>query len=151
MNGGAYRVCGAADGLLGSPPTLVWDDEWVTPGILTRRLCATTLLAQAMVIFFGALVAWQLGRASGDPRATTYLWGGIALAVVCALASGALRGRHGVWLGWLVQALTAASALVLPAMLVVALIFAGLWWMCLHQGRRMDRLTAQRAAAAEGH
>lgn len=128
---------------------MVWEDGRVTPGILTRRLCATTLSAQAMVVFFGGLVAWRLGQLGEDPRATTYLVGGIALAVLSVLAAGALRSHWGIRLGWIVQILTLASALVLPAMLAVTLIFGSLWWLCLHQGRRLDRLIAERAAAAE--
>ena len=121
----------------------------MTPGTLTRRLCATTLLAQAMCTVFGALVAWQLGRAEQDPRASAYLVGGIVLAALCLVAAGALRSRVGIALGWAVQALTLASALVLPAMLVVAGLFGFLWWMCLTQGRRLDLITAQRDAAAQ--
>lgn len=116
------------------------------PGTLTRRLCATTLLAQAMSVFFGALVAWRLAQTTGDPRAGTYLWGGLALTALCVLAAGALRGRWGVRLGWLVQFLTLAAGVVLPAMLVVAGLFGFLWWLCLTQGIRMDALTAQREA-----
>lgn len=116
------------------------------PGTLTRRLCATTLLAQAMSVFFGALVAWRLAQTTGDPRAAAYLWGGLALTALCVLAAGALRGRWGVRLGWLVQLLTLAAGVVLPAMLVVAGLFGFLWWLCLTQGIRMDALTAQREA-----
>jgi len=48
-----------------------------------------------------------------------------------------------VLLGWLVQLLTLATAVVLPAMAIVALIFAGLWWMCLAQGAKIDAIRAQ--------
>lgn len=129
----------------------VWEDVPVIPGILTRRLCGATLLAQAICVFFGALVAWGLAEVESDPRATTYLWGGIGLAVLCVVAAGALRGPAGVPLGWLAQLLTLASAIVLPAMLFVAVIFGGLWLLCLTQGRRMDKITAQRDAEARAH
>ncbi|WP_192796627.1 DUF4233 domain-containing protein [Serinicoccus kebangsaanensis] len=121
----------------------------MTPGTLTRRLCATTLLAQAMSVFFGTLVAWRLGQTNDDPRAGAYLWGGVVLTAVCVVAAGALRGRLGILLGWLAQLLTLAAGVVLPAMLVVAALFGFLWWLCLTQGMRMDRLTAERAAAAD--
>lgn len=120
----------------------------MTPGLLTRRLGGATLLAQAMSVFFGALVAWRLTDVRGDDRALTYLWAGAGIAVLCVVAAGALRGPAGVPLGWLAQLLTLASGLVLPAMLVVAVLFGLLWWLCLSQGRRMDRLTAQREAQA---
>lgn len=118
----------------------------MTPGILTRRLCGTTLLAQAMSVFFGALVAWRLADTTGDDRARLYLWGGVALAVLCLAAAGAMRGRAGIALGWTAQALTLLSGIVLPAMLIVGVLFGVLWWLCLSQGLRMDRITAQREA-----
>ncbi|WP_298747468.1 DUF4233 domain-containing protein [uncultured Serinicoccus sp.] len=121
----------------------------VTPGTLTRRLCATTLLAQALSVFFGALVVWRLGQTTDDPRAGAYLWGGLALTALCVVAAGAMRSRWGVALGWLAQLLTLATGLLLPAMLVVAGLFGFLWWLCLTQGIRMDRLTAERAAQDE--
>jgi hypothetical protein len=119
------------------------------PGTLTRRLAATSLIGQSMTVFFGGLVARQLEVAAGDPdgRADTYLFGGIALAVLCILVSGLLRRPGGVLLGWGVQALTLASAVVLPAMAIVAVIFGALWWLCLSQGHKMDQLTAERASA----
>lgn len=120
----------------------------MTPGILTRRLCGATLVAQALSVFFGALVAWRLGQAYDDQRASAYLVGGVALALLCVVAAGALRSRLGLQLGWLAQLLTLASALVLPAMVIVAGIFGTLWFLCLRQGRRMDELTVQREAQA---
>lgn len=102
-----------------------------------------------MTVFFGGLVARQLEVATGDPdgRANAYLVGGIALAVLCILVSGLLRRPGGVWLGWGVQVLTLASALVLPAMVIVAAIFGALWWLCLSQGHKMDQLTTARESA----
>lgn len=112
---------------------------------MTRRLAAVTLLGLAMAVFFGGLVLRQLAVASGDPdgRAQTYLWAGVALAVLAVLAAGLLRRPWGVTLGWVVLALTALSALLLPAMIVVALAFAALWVGSLVYGRRMDEMTAR--------
>ena len=120
----------------------------MTLGILTRRLCGATLLAQALSVFFGALVAWRLAQAFNEGEAQAYLVGGVGLAVLCVVAVGALRTRHGVALGWLVQGLTLASALVLPAMVIVAGIFGTLWFLCLRHGRRMDEVNAEREAQA---
>ncbi|MCE0485373.1 DUF4233 domain-containing protein [Ornithinimicrobium sediminis] len=122
-----------------------------TPGKMTRRLAATTLVGQGMTVFFGALVARQFEVTEGDPEglATTYLYGGIALALLCVLTSGLLRRRAGIWLGWLCQGLTLATAVVLPAMAIVAVVFGALWWLCLSQGQKMDELTARFLAEQE--
>lgn len=118
------------------------------PGQITRRLCSATLLAQALSVFFGALVAWQLDRVTTGGTGSTPLWGGSALAVLCLVAAGAMRSRAGIYLGWLCQVLTLASALVLPAMLLVGGIFALLWWVCLSNGLRIDADRARAGSAA---
>jgi hypothetical protein len=69
------------------------------------------------------------------------------VAVLAVLAAGLMRTPYGVTLGWLVQAATFATALVVPAMLVVGLIFGALWVVSLVQGHRIDTLQASRAAA----
>lgn len=97
-------------------------------------------------MFFGALVAWQLDRALAGGSGDLLLWGGSGLAVLCVLAAGAMRSRAGIYLGWLCQVLTLASALVLPAMVVVGILFLLLWWVCLRNGQRIDA-DRERAAA----
>lgn len=118
------------------------------PGPTTRRLCGASLLAQGISVFLGSLVAWQLDRALHGGTGTALLWSGLALALLCLVAAGALRSRAGVWLGWLCQVLTLASALLLPAMLLVGLIFTALWWVCLSYGMRIDADKARLAAGA---
>ena len=53
--------------------------------------------------------------------------------------SGLMRRPFGITLGWVVQALTWASAVLVPAMLGVALVFTALWVLLLVQGTRVDR------------
>lgn len=115
------------------------------PGRMTRRLLATTLIGLGLSVFLGALVARQFAIADDDPagRATAYLIGGIVLAVLCVLASGLLRTRYGVTVGWILLVLTLLSAVLLPPMAVIALVFGVLWWIALTQGDRVDQLIAQ--------
>jgi len=121
---------------------------FAVPGKFARRLSAVALLGQALTVFFGAIAARQFAVAGGDSdgRATAYLVGGCVLAVLCVLVSGMLRRTGGVLLGWIVQVLTFATAVVLPPMAIVGLIFGGLWWLCLVQGNQMDTMSAQWAA-----
>lgn len=117
------------------------------PGRFTRRLAAITLIGQATAIAFGALVARGFAVAEGDDATgTTYLVGGGVLALVCAATAGMLRWPFGITLGWVIQVLTLASAIVLPAMVVVALIFGGLWVTSLVQGHKMEELSRRWAA-----
>lgn len=126
----------------------VVDDVAVTrPGQMTRRLGSTTLLAQAISVFFGGLVAWQLDNAMGGERGIVLLWALGGVALLCLVAAGLLRSRAGVFLGWVCQVLTLASAIILPAMVIVAILFGLLWFLCLRYGSRID---ADRAAWAAG-
>lgn len=108
---------------------------------MTRRFAAVVVGSQALVVFFGALVAYAMSRATGEGDRSTYLLVGSVLAVLCIFAAGLLRRPWGVTLGWLIQAATLASAFIVPAMLIVAILFGTLWITALFQGHKMDQLS----------
>ena len=118
---------------------------------MTRRLAGTVVGTQGLAVFFGALVARGLASASGEDTSSTFLLLGSVLAVLCILDAGLLRRPWGVTLGWGLQIATFASAIVVPAMLVVGVLFGALWLTALAQGRAMDeritRVDAQWYAA----
>ena len=60
-----------------------------------------------------------------------------------------MRRPYGITLGWLVQALTWASAVLVPAMIGVAVVFTALWVLLLVQGSKIDRIVAEREADAD--
>ncbi len=114
-------------------------------GKFTWRMGATVLAGQSISVFFGGLVARGIAVSTGDPAANTYLWVGSALAALCVLAAGLMRRPFGVSLGWLIEVLTFLSALIVPAMLLVAVIFTALWVTGLTQGHRIDSIQARPA------
>ena len=118
-------------------------------GKFTWRMCATVLAGQSIVVFFGALVARGVSLAQSSGPATAYLLVGSALAVLCLIAAGLMRTPIGVTLGWLIQLATFASAVVVPLMAGVGVIFTALWATCLLQGHRIDTAQARWAAQAE--
>jgi hypothetical protein len=122
-----------------------------TTGKFTWRMLATVLAGQSIVVFFGALVARAMAATGSDvERAGTYLAVGTGLAVLCLLAAGTLRRPWGITLGWVVQLATLLSALVVPMMVVVSVVFLALWVVSLVQGRRVDTMMAQREAEEPG-
>ncbi len=119
-------------------------------GKFTYRLLAMALFGQAIILSFFALVARGIALADGHPaEARRLLWVGLGLAVLALVGCGLLRRPYGITVGWVVQALTWASALLLPAMVGVALVFTALWVLLLLQGGSVDRLMAQREADAQ--
>lgn len=122
------------------------------PGKMTRRLLGVVIGTQGLAVFFGALVAWGLASAKGSRSSSTFLLIGSLLAVLCIVDAGLLRRRWGVTLGWVLQVATVGCALIVPAMLIVGLLFGALWLMALVQGRNMDehtKLVDQRWHAAQ--
>ncbi len=119
-----------------------------TTGKFTWRMLATVLGGEALCIALGALVARGLAATDSTASPTAYLVVGFGLAALAVVAAGTLRRPWGITLGWLVQALTLLSALVVPLMLVVGIFFLTMWVTCLIQGARIDAEVAQREAAA---
>jgi hypothetical protein len=120
-----------------------------TQGKFTFRLLAMALFGQAIILSFFALVARGNAIADGRPDdGERLLWVGLGLAVLALVAAGLMRRPYGITLGWVVQVLTWASAVLVTAMLGVALVFTALWVLLLVQGSKVDRIVAEREAAA---
>ncbi|WP_432487832.1 DUF4233 domain-containing protein [Kineococcus sp. SYSU DK018] len=105
-----------------------------------RVLAASTLIAEALVVFFATLAATALHR----EEQTSYLVAGGVVALLCVLCAGLLRSRAGYALGWVLQVVIVASGFVVPeafrwTMVGVGVAFAGIWWGCLHVGTRVER------------
>lgn len=106
-----------------------------------RVLAASVLFFEALVLALAVPAALALD--SAGPAAVGWWLGGAAVG--CLLAAGLLRYRLGYVLGSLVQVAAVASGVLLPAMFVLGVVFAGLWVAALVVGRRGERLRAQRS------
>ncbi len=123
------------------------------PGRMTQRVAGVVIGTHGLAVFFGALVARALAAAQGSPTSNSFLLFGSLLAVLCILDAGLLHRPWGITLGWVLQIATFACVVAVPMMLLVGLLFGGLWLTALVQGRRMDdhteRVDAQWRAAQE--
>jgi Protein of unknown function (DUF4233) len=111
------------------------------PEKMTRRFAAVVIASQGLAVFFGALVARAIAAADRQSSASTFLTLGSVIAVLCLLDAGLLRRPWGITLGWVLQLATLLSALIVPMMLIVAVLFLALWVTALVQGTNMDALT----------
>lgn len=116
------------------------------PRSLAAKLGSVVLGFEAIIVFLGGLAVYGLGAL---PEGVPDWWGivgGSVLALAMIATAGIVHTRAGVITGWVLQGLTAASALLVPAMLIVALLFGGMWAFSMLQGPKLEL----RAPAPEG-
>lgn len=115
---------------------------------LPEKIGSIVLVFEAVVVFLAGLSIYGL-RALPEPIAPW--WGivaGAVVAILMVLTSGLLRHRWAFAVGWALQVATALGALFVPAILLVTLVFGGMWAYATIGGARIERrVSAQRAAA----
>ncbi len=106
-----------------------------------RVLCSSVLAIEAIVVF----LATSLAASNGSVSNTALAWtAGLVLMAMLIAAIGTLGRRWGLTLGWVLQGLVLATSVVVGwTMLIVGVIFVILWWLAIHNGRRVDALRAQ--------
>ncbi|CAN5332867.1 hypothetical protein BH09ACT6_BH09ACT6_04360 [soil metagenome] len=71
------------------------------------------------------------------------LGGGAALCILLLATIPLLSRRIGIVMGWALQVIILASALLVPLMLIVAVLFGTMWVYCMIRGTRIDRENAE--------
>lgn len=101
-----------------------------------KRLCATVLVMEAIVVALGITVAVHIDHVTGSSAGLTGGITAVAGLVLAALASRALR----VTLvgGSLLQVFVIASGVVVPVMYLLGGIFAALWVIGIWLGYRVE-------------
>jgi Protein of unknown function (DUF4233) len=100
-----------------------------------RRLCATVLIFEVVVIGLAIPVAITIAHASPAAAGVT---GGI-LAAAALVIAGLVGRPHQGWAlvaGTVLQAAVIATGVVVPAMYALGAIFGGLWLTAIWLGRR---------------
>lgn len=106
-------------------------------------MAASTLVFEAMSVFFGGLVAKDLSSLSRGAALLVYGW----LALLCLLVCGLLRSPAGYWLGSALQVAVVASGYWVHSMFFIGGLFAVLWACALFYGGRAE---ARAQAAGSG-
>jgi hypothetical protein len=101
-----------------------------------RGIAASVLVFEGLVVLFATLVAIDLG----DVDDTVLWWVGGSASVACVLAAGLLRRPWGYAVGSALQVVVVAAGFVVPVMFFLGIVFAGLWFLALYLGRKVERL-----------
>lgn len=100
---------------------------------LTRRLAASVLAGEALVLIFFVLTAIRLNPDDAASIAAV----GLTVAVVALALCGFLRQRWALWAGWALQVALIAAGVIVPIMYGLGVIFAVLWYVALRLGRKV--------------
>ena len=103
-----------------------------------RRLCATVLIMEAIVIGLSIPVAVTVEHAARGRAATA---GGVLAVAAVLLAMLAIRGPLRPMLvgGSILQILVVATGVIVTAMYVLGAIFAALWVTGIWLGHRVEQ------------
>ncbi|GGH38872.1 DUF4233 domain-containing protein [Microbacterium album] len=116
---------------------------------LPEKLGQVVLAFEAIIVFLGGLSIYGL-RALPEGIAPWWgIVGGSVVAVAMFLTSGLLRHRWAFAVGWVLQVVVALGAFFVPAMLLVALVFGGMWAYATIGGGRIERRIAAQSGSAD--
>ena len=112
-----------------------------------KRLCGTVLIMEAVVVLLAIVPTIRLEHVSGSTAGAV---GGL-IAVVAIVLSGLVgRPRMGwaLYAGTVLQFGVIASGVLVPAMYILGVIFALLWFTGIWLARKVEREQRAREAAA---
>jgi hypothetical protein len=99
-----------------------------------RQLGSMILAFEAFIVFFGTLVAFGLKVA--DPR---LVWGfGLTFSALLILTPGYLGKKGSYIFAWLLQLTLLAVSILVPWMLLIAIIFVGMFCWAMIAGGAID-------------
>jgi len=106
-----------------------------------RMMCAAVLGFECIVLGLSSIVLITIE----DISAPIGLAIGLGLAVAAILIAGLLRFEWAYYLGFALQVAALALGIVVPAMIVLGLVFGALWTTAYVLGLKIEREQAARA------
>ncbi|HBR87805.1 MAG: allophanate hydrolase [Microbacterium sp.] len=114
-----------------------------------ESLGAVVLGFESIIVFLGGLVVFGLRAFPGSIPPWWGIVGGTVVALAMVVTAGLLRYRAGIVLGWALQVVVVLGGFLVPALVLVGLIFGAMWAYATIKGAALDRRNASRAADAE--
>jgi len=108
------------------------------PRTLVQKLAPIVLGFESIVVFLAGLTVFGL---KALPPGIPQWWGIVGGAVVgfaCIVVAGMITKPWAITAGWVLQAIIAVSAVLVPAILLVVVIFGGMWAYATIMGARLD-------------
>ena len=116
-----------------------------------ESLGQVVLASESIVVFLAGLVVFGLGALPDTVPSWWGIAGGGALAVMMIAVSGMLRWGWARILGWALQVVLALAGLLVPAIVLVALVFGGMYAYATIKGGALDRAAASTDPREDDH
>lgn len=108
-----------------------------------ESLAQIVLTFEAVVVFLAGLVVYGLKALPDGIEPWWGIVGGAVLALLMMIATGFMRWRWGIIVGWAMQVVLALAGILEPTILLVAIIFGGIWAYATIKGASLDRRNAR--------
>lgn len=108
------------------------------PRTLVQKLAPIVLGFEAIVVLLVGLTIFGL---KSMPWGLPQWWaivGGVIVAVAMVAVAGMITKPWAISAGWVLQVIVALSAFLVPAILLVVLVFGGMWAYATIMGARLD-------------
>lgn len=100
-------------------------------------------------MFLGGLVVYGLRVLPDGIEPWWGIIGGSVLALLMVITAGLLRHSWAIAVGWALQVVVLLGGFLVPALVIVAIIFGGMWAYATIKGASLDVRNARRAAPPE--
>ena len=100
-------------------------------------------------MFLGGLVVYGLRVLPDGIEPWWGIIGGSVLALLMVITAGLLRHSWAIAVGWALQVVVLLGGFLVPALVIVAIIFGGMWEYATIKGASLDARNARSAAPPE--
>lgn len=108
------------------------------PRTLVQKLAPIVLGFEAIVVLLAGLTIFGLKALPAPIEQWWGIVGGVVVAAAMVTTAGAITRRWAITAGWVLQVVVALAGFIVPAILLVALIFGGMWAYATIVGARLD-------------
>ncbi|MBW8763175.1 MAG: DUF4233 domain-containing protein [Microbacterium sp.] len=111
---------------------------------LVQKLAPIVLGFESIVVFLAGLTVFGLKALPAGVPPWWGIVGGAVMGLACIAVAGMITKPWAITAGWVIQAIIALSAVLVPSILLVVVIFGGMWAYATIMGAKLD---ARRPAA----
>jgi hypothetical protein len=105
---------------------------------LVQKLAPIVLGFESIVVFLAGLTIFGLKALPAGIEPWWGIVGGGVVGLACIALAGMVTKPWAITAGWIIQVIIALSAILVPAILLVVVIFGGMWAYATIMGARLD-------------